>query len=208
MFMVFLIIFQLYRSEQNVSKPTFIFNRTLIKVSVFESIMKFKLEKLNLEVKEKVEENTEVKLETKEISLFSKYNSIKSYMDYRKITSKSSAQYQLLYSGEIIFCDDGLLKDKDGYVAVAIGSRYSKKIGDRFIVTFDNGKQQKLIAVDHKADKDTYGGSNAKADTSMIEMIVDISKCRNSEYAKAIYDGDFNSHPDFEGNIIKIEKVI
>lgn len=129
-------------------------------------------------------------------------------MDYKFITDITSDQYKLIRSGIISICEDGLLRDQDGYIAIAIGSYYSKKIGDRFIITFDNGKQAKFIVCDEKADKDTINGSNQKFDKSMIEFIIDVNLAKSGKYSDAIVSGNFNSCEEFNGNIIRVEKII
>lgn len=141
------------------------------------------------------------------IPLASQNNSFKSYMSYKKITNKSSSQYKFIHSGEITYCEDGLLRDSNGYIAVAIGDYYSSYIGERFIVTFDSGNKAYLIKCDEKAIDDTVGGANQNTDGSMIEFIIDIDKAKLS-YNKAIEDGNFNSIEEFKGNIVKIERVV
>lgn len=128
-------------------------------------------------------------------------------MDYRAVTDKSSAQYKLMHSNKITVCSDGLLRDKDGFIAIALGSYYSTKIGERFIITFENGNKIKVITCDAKADKDTINGANHKTDGSMIEMIIDVNKAKKY-YPMGIKMGDFNHEEGFQGNIIKIVKVV
>lgn len=128
-------------------------------------------------------------------------------MSYRAITDRSSAQYKLIHSEEITVCTDGLLRDSKGYVAVALGSYYSQSIGERFIVTFDNGNTAKFITCDQKADKDTINGANHASDNSMVEFIIDVGLAKQS-YKKAISMGDFNYTKQFNGNIVNIEKVV
>lgn len=128
-------------------------------------------------------------------------------MSVYAITDTTSAQYQLINSGKIQICDDGLLRDEHGYVGVAIGSYYADNIGDRFIITFEDGSQAKIIVVDMKADKDTINGANHITDGSMIEFVIDV-KLANESYPDAITMGDFNWTEEYSGNISKIEKVI
>lgn len=128
-------------------------------------------------------------------------------MSVYAITDTTSAQYRLINSGEIQICDDGLLRDEYGYVGVAIGSYYADNIGDRFIITFEDGSQVKIIVVDMKADKDTINGANHITDGSMIEFVIDV-ELANESYPDAIIMGDFNWTEEYSGNISKIEKVI
>lgn len=128
-------------------------------------------------------------------------------MDWRAVTDRTSSQYKLMHSNKIKVCSDGLLRDKDGFIGVALGSYYSKKIGERFILTFENGREIKVITCDAKADKDTINGANHKSDGSMIEMIIDTDKARKS-YPLAIKMGNFDYTKDFQGNIVKIKKIV
>ena len=123
------------------------------------------------------------------------------------MTDHTSKQYKLIHSDEIKVCSDGLLRDKYGYVGVALGSYYADSVGDRFIITFENGTKSKFIVLDMKADCDTNNGANHKTDGSMIEFVIDVDKAMKA-YPEAIRDGDFNSTKEYEGNIIKVEKVI
>lgn len=146
-------------------------------------------------------------LTTQEIVLANEDNSFKSYMSYKAITDSSSKQYNLLYSGNITICEDGLLRDNDGFIAVAIGTYYTRDVGDRFIATLSSGKKIKLIALDIKADEHTVDGANQYLDGSMIEFIVDTYKI-SMTYNKASLMGNFDYSDEFNGNIVKIEKVI
>ena len=126
-------------------------------------------------------------------------------MSYKAITDKTSKQYKLLNSG-ILKNNNGLLTTDDGYVAVALGSRFGG-IGDRFVITFDNGKSFKAIKVDEKADKDTSNKCHHVSDGSLIEFVIDTKLSRQS-YPLAIKMGNFNYVDQFHGNVVKIEKEI
>ena len=86
-------------------------------------------------------EDISCKSGTKSKSNKSEYNvpdydtSFKTYMDYRTITDKSSAQYMLQMEA---YTDDmGLRKYGDHYI-VAMGAYYSDNVGDTFKITPDN----------------------------------------------------------------------
>ena len=128
-------------------------------------------------------------------------------MSVYAITDTTSAQYQFINSGAVTICDDGLLRDQYGYVGIALGSYYADAIGERFIVTFEDGTQAKFITVEKKADKDTINGANHGSDGSMIEFVIDVELARNA-YPDAIVMGSFDYTNEYDGNIIKIEKVI
>lgn len=128
-------------------------------------------------------------------------------MDYRCVTDTSSSQYKLIYSDEITVCEDGLLRDKYGYIGVALGSYYANCVGERFVITFENGNKEKFIVLDMKADKDTVNGANHSSDGSMMEFVIATNKTKDS-YPLAMKMGDFDYVSNFNGNIIKIEKVV
>ena len=133
------------------------------------------------------------------------HGSFKSYMDYRCITSKTSAQYKLIYSDEIVVGSDGLLYCGE-YVGVALGSKYGN-IGDKFIITLDTGKEFKAIKVDAKADAHTYYGCHHRTDASVVEFVIDTDRARDN-YSLALKMGSFDYVDAFKGVVVKIEKVV
>lgn len=131
-------------------------------------------------------------------------SSVKTYMDYKMITSKSSRQYQ--YIQKYIKIKDGYLYDGE-YLGVALSSYYGD-IGSKFIITLDTGIVLKVVKIDEKADQHTNGCSQ-KWDGSMLEIVIDsytmkVEKSSNGYY----YNGNFNNNPMFKGKIesIKVEK--
>lgn len=144
--------------------------------------------------------------ETEIIPLCEENHSVfKSFMDYKTITDQTSTQYQLIYSDEIILGDDGFLYS-DEYIGVALGSRFGK-VGDKFIITLDTGKQFKVIKLDEKADVDTVSNCHHRSDGSIIEFVISI-RLVNEIYPNAIKLGDFNCIEQFNGLVIKIEKIV
>jgi hypothetical protein len=76
-------------------------------------------------------------------------------MCYRSITNKNSAQWDYIHNQQIVtVSDDGLLRDADGFIAVALGS-YFGDIGSRYIFILDSGIELPVIKIDRKADKHT-----------------------------------------------------
>lgn len=123
------------------------------------------------------------------------------------VTDVTSKQYQLINNDKIIKCKDGFLRDQYGYVGIAIGSYYANNVGERFIMTFEDGHTEKFIVLDMKADKDTLNGANHLSDKSMIEFVVNVDLIAIN-YPLVIRDGNFNSLSNYNGNIIKVEKVV
>lgn len=135
----------------------------------------------------------------------------KTYMDYRMTTVVNSAQYQFIHNNLTVDTNTGFLYDKDGFIAVALGS-YFGKIGDRFYFTLDSGVVLPLVKAEQKADVDTDAmGCQHLYDTSIIEFVID------SDYAGEYFwnngnglvlNGNYNNYPLFDGDIEKVEKVL
>lgn len=162
------------------------------------------------ELNKKIEERTSWTIPT--VSLYVPINDsyFKTYMDYRKITSKSSSQYKLLHSDKVKYDDDGLIRSVDGnYIGVALGSKYGV-VGDKFILTLQRSDgllhEVKLLKVEEKADKDTTDGYYA-SHRDLVEFVIDVDKAKGS-YPTAIRMGDFNYSDSFNGKITGIKKVI
>lgn len=135
--------------------------------------------------------------------------SFKTYMDYRKITDKSSAQYMLQMES---YTDDmGLRKYEDHYI-VAMGIYYSDNIGDTFKITLDNDKAFNVIIGDIKANCHTdsqnmyspvYDNNGNLISANVIEFIVDTNTLDRSVTKL----GTVSAYDDFKGNIVKIERT-
>ena len=135
--------------------------------------------------------------------------SFKTYMDYRCITDKTSAQYMLQMEA---YTDDmGLRKYEDHYI-VAMGTYYSDNVGDTFKITLDNDISFNVIIGDIKADCHTdsknmyspvYDQNGNFVSANVIEFIVDTKKLDRS--VKRL--GTIEAYDDFKGNIVKIERT-
>ena len=101
-------------------------------------------------------------------------NTIKSYMDYKFITSKSSDQYKLqealAYTGEYG------LRMVNGRYCIAVGSYYTTKIGQYLDIELENGKVIKAILADCKADIHTDITNRINPNGSVIEFVVETEK--------------------------------
>lgn len=126
-------------------------------------------------------------------------------MDYRAITNTSSKQYKLIHSNSIEVGNDGLLYSGE-YIGVALGSKFGK-IGDKFLITLNDGKQFKAIKVDEKSDAHTVGGCHHASDGSVIEFVIDIDLAKQN-YSKAIIMGNFDYIDKFNGNVVRIEREV
>lgn len=138
-------------------------------------------------------------------------SSIKTYMDYRAITARNSAQYWFIHDQMTIDEQTGFLYDKDGFIGVALGSFYGN-IGERYYFTLDSGIVLPLVKCESKADRDTDGtGCYHPADGSMIEFVID-KDCALNYFGRIsngyILNGNYNNYSLFNGDVAKVEKVL
>lgn len=97
-------------------------------------------------------------------------NKIKSYMDYRAITSNTSNQYKLQ---EIAYTNNGL-RMVNGRYCVALGSYYTTTIGQYVDIELENGNVIHGILADCKANKHTDSTNRIHSiDGSVVEFVVD-----------------------------------
>lgn len=107
-------------------------------------------------------------------------NSIKSYMDYGKITLKSSNQYKLQESA---YTGNYGIRMVNGRYCIAVGSYYTTKIGTYLDVVLENGEVIRGVLAECKADRDTDSTNRIHSDGSAIEFVVD-EKSLNSTARK------------------------
>ena len=147
---------------------------------------------------------------TEEISVCAREGA-KTYMDYRMTTVVNSRQYQFIHNELSIDKGTGFLFDKDGFIAVALGSYYGE-IGDRFYFTLDSGIVLPLVKAEEKADEDTdVTGCYHLLDTSIIEFVIDddyAGMCFGNEDNGLVLNGNYNNYWLFAGDIDKVEKVL
>jgi len=131
--------------------------------------------------------------------------STKTYMDYRAITSVNSKQYKLIHE-KLTICEDGIIRDSEGYMAVALGS-YFGEIGSRWVFLLDSGTELRVIKADAKSDIHTdstniYGSANK----DIIEFIVDSTVMWKAPNGYIHY-GNFNRIPEFKGAVVAWYRV-
>lgn len=98
---------------------------------------------------------------------------VHTYMDYRKITSKTSNQWIVNYESNAYTDENGLRKVDDCYL-VAIGTGYSIGVGERAYLLMEDGEIVPIIVGDIKSDADTDETNRYHAiDGSVVEYIVD-----------------------------------
>lgn len=103
----------------------------------------------------------------------------KTYMDYRCITDKTSAQYELQ---QFAWTDeDGFRRIGDDYI-VAMGTYYAENVGDRFKITLDTDNEITITIGDIKQDIHTdyfhqytpiYDENGIFFSGNVLEFIVD-----------------------------------
>lgn len=134
----------------------------------------------------------------------------KTYMDYRKITNRDTAQWKYIYSDAITVDDKGFLVTEDGYIGVALGS-YFGPVGSKYIFELDTGIELKVVKVECKSDKHTCVNNYKAGSNDVIEFVIDTKTdyMRQNVWGNGlIFQGNFNNCEDFKGNIISIKEVI
>ena len=127
--------------------------------------------------------------------------SFKAYMDYRAITDRGSAQWELQQEAET---DGNGLRMHGGRYMIAVGTYYGD-VGDELTVTLDTGESFEAVIGDIKADCDTDPTNRyfpMEQGGNVIEFIVDVRELpRDARRA-----GDISEIDGFDGNIKRIER--
>lgn len=131
-----------------------------------------------------------------------KDTSFKTYMDYRTITDRKSAQWQLQQQAKT---NENGFRMIDGKYLIAIGTYYSYKCGDEYRITLEDGTVFEAIIGDIKDPRHTNRTNQyvplKDGKGNVIEFIVDTRKMKRS----VLMVGDV-SHLGLQGNIARIEK--
>lgn len=159
----------------------------------------------NLVVNNPVEEVVEVvEGPVERVNCMCSSSSVKTYMDYRAITNTASKQYKHI-KNHMTVGEDGLLRDEDGNIGVALGSHFGD-IGSKYEVVLDTGITFNVVKIDEKADVHVNNGCQHKQDGSVIEFVIDSSKFTKSSNGY-VWSGNFNNNPDFKGKISTMYKI-
>lgn len=134
----------------------------------------------------------------------------KAYTRYQVVTNRQSNQWKLIQT--LTVCDDGYLRDKDGFVAAALGS-YFGDIGSRWLFVCEEGNIIPIIKVDEKQDIHTDWQTHTKGIISgkyvngeivrtgeYIEFYIDVGKMSDLVYENL--NPCVNNTPNMDGNII------
>lgn len=180
----------------------------LVTICGFTNYKQVQNDELNFDLEVLYDYQKEFKTEEIELCATS---TAKTYMDYRMTTVVSSRQYQFMRNELTIDEETGFLYDKDGFIAVALGS-YFGEIGDRFYFTLDSGIVLPLVKAEEKADKDTdETGCYHLIDSSIIEFVIDGDCAREYFWHNdngLVLNGNYNNYSLFKGEIAKVEKVL
>lgn len=101
------------------------------------------------------------------------HNGFKSYMSYKKITDKSSLQYELQQN---CYTDEEGFRRYNDYYCVAVGTAFDMQIGQHFDIILENNTIIKCIVGDIKADIDTDKTNTFTAQGCCSEFLVETSK--------------------------------
>lgn len=123
----------------------------------------------------------------------------KSYEDYRCITSRSSPQYKLRLRSRT--ASNGI-RTCNGRYLVALGSRYTTKIGRYFDLVLSNGTVIKCVLGDQKSNKDTINGHMLGKDGGCAEFIVETSAL--SRRTRQMGDCSY-SHSAWRSKVVKVK---
>lgn len=130
-----------------------------------------------------------------------KHNNFKSYMGYRSITCKASKQYKLQQKAKT--GKHGIRMVKGRYL-IAMGTYYTKNVGDKFDIKLSDGTMLKCMIGDIKSDRHTDTKcQKQKYDGSIIEFITDPAKMP-SNVKRA---GSYTACKKFSGSIKEIRKL-
>ncbi len=125
----------------------------------------------------------------------------KTYMDYRKITDKTSKQWNLQ---QLATTNEKGFRVFNGRYLVAVGTYYANEVGKELKITLDNGFVFYAIVGDIKMDMHTDANNQyIPINGNIVEFIVDTNKL--DPITKKL--GDV-SNLGFKGKIVRIEEVI
>ena len=123
--------------------------------------------------------------------------SFKTYMDYRSITCKTSAQYKLQQKATT---DAAGFRRYQNYYLVDMGTAYAKKVGETFEITLASGKTIACMIGDIKAPQHTDKTNRyMTANGNIVEWIID----RKRMSPRALSLGDVSSL-GLQGAVVRI----
>lgn len=128
----------------------------------------------------------------------------KTYMDFKKITSKSSDQYKIQQLDNVYTDDEGFRRIDDKFI-VAVGSFYGK-VGQELRIELSTGRVFNAIIGDQKADRHTDSNNQRhKSDGSVLEFLVSTDSL--DTLSKKMGDISHAERADLKGDIANIELI-
>lgn len=133
------------------------------------------------------------------IPFYPTYHGQKTYMDYRKITSTGTYEYQL--QNTVAYTNDDGIRMIDGRHCIAIGTAFGTKIGQYVDLILENGTIIHCVTGDTKSDAHTDPDHVfTVASGCCSEFIVETEKLSN-----AARQGDIsNAHPEWKSAVTKL----
>lgn len=149
---------------------------------------------------EVIDTEEKVAVETYVTKVATASGKFKSYMSYKAITDKTSKQYQL--QGKCLTGSNGIRMYEDRF-CIAVGSFYSRTVGQKIDVVMENGSILKCIVGDLKNDVHTDKSNSYHAiDGSVVEFIIDIKAYKNANGINVYKTGDVSHIGDeYKGRI-------
>ena len=98
----------------------------------------------------------------------------KTYMDYRRITDKTSKQWELQQRA---WTEERGFRKISEHFLVAVGTFYADEVGKELLIEFEDEQQIKAIVGDIKQDKHTDPTNRyVPVNGNIVEFIVDVEK--------------------------------
>lgn len=138
-------------------------------------------------------------------------SSFKSWMSYKAVTNKNSAQYKFIRtwgwadSEGFMRCsgERDLGIDQDYYL-IALGSYYGTEIGTKYKITLDTGRVFYGALADCKDNRHTNSTNQyVSHNGNVVEFLVDTSKL-NKDVKRM---GSANVYMSLNGSVAKIERI-
>ena len=127
----------------------------------------------------------------------------KTYAYYTAVTARSSPQYKLLRSKDCYTDPETGIRMVDGRYCVALGSYYGTKIGNKYRITLEGGKEIEVILCDQKSDRHTDANHQYAVNNSdIVEFYIERSKLPRG------IRGNYGTLPQFSGAVVAIEQYI
>lgn len=137
-------------------------------------------------------------------------SSWKTWMDYRKVTSKNSPQYKFIHKwgwsdseGFMRCSGESDLGVTDDYYLIALGSYYGTTIGTKYKITTDTGNVFYGALADCKADRHTNSTNQYAGHNDVVEFLVN-DDILNKQVRRT---GNANVYMPLNGKIAKIERM-